>query len=677
MKTQLSGSGPGPGAPAEAGDERVLPGKTAQRAGAHARSDARGRPDFRNVLLSSGQQRRVPPLSAGQATATPSSQDPCEPTFSGTVPRAKHAPPARMDTVDGLRADAGAGDLGTDIDEEEHAPEWTMLLGPHGGTADPGGDVQFSEAPALGGGATKVSGDTNSGALSVAVPIGERVGPVPGADASQAPGSRTYGILAEGSAAVATGPDSLRLSIDQIAMMPAGTAPVAGVLAPVRFSGIPEAGLSDGANADQRHPTDLIREPAIPPARFAVSLGSKAAAGQSLLGESGRNELKELAGAGSGVSGRAGSEGSTAPGPLSFQPLSSIGAGPQGDGPEIAAIRVGASLFASPDGPAEEGTDGSVPPYDAMEGAQWGPSQAKRGGGSRLESAPAPGASRDGTAIAAMFGPASRAGPGSHVPDAGTGTNAGKLRRGSGDFAQAKGTLGRTLGDQMPGRDTAQGAPDAAPVAAAILYPGQARRAGRIGMAAGGTSGLQTDAVQLPDQSVGSIAEGGDQVELAGHRGDASVSVLSQAQIESGASGARGQSPAANTPQASSFRQVAEAIVASDGGRVDVRLEPEELGRVRFHMQVTDHGIALQVTAERAETLEMMRRHADLLARHLSDAGFPGSSFSFAGERRGRPGMPTSEAPASNETTPAERVATASDISSADPTTRDGLDLRL
>ena len=677
MKTQLSGSGPGPGAPAGAGGERVLPDKTAQRAGAHARADVRGRPDFRNVLLSSGQERRVPPLSAGQVTATPSSQDPWEPTLPGTVPRAGHAFPARMNTVDGLRGDAEARALGTDIDEEEHAPEWTMLLGPHGGTADPGGDARFPEAPALGVGATRVSGDTNSGALSVAVPMGERVGPVPGADASQASGSRAYGILAESSAAVATGPASLRLSFDQIAMMPAGTAPVAGVLAPIRYSGVPEAGRSDGANVDRRHPTDLIRDPAIPPARFAVSLGSKAAAGQSLLGEVGSKELRELAGAGSGVSGRAGSDGSTPPGPLSFQSLSPVGTGPQGSGPAIAATRVGASLSASPAGPPEEGAGGSVPPYDAMEGAQWGPSQAKRGGGSRLESAPASAASRDGTAIAAILGPASRAGPGSHVPDAGIGTNAGGLRRGSGDFAQAKGTLGRALGDQMPGRHNAQGAPDAAPVAAANQYPGQARRAGRTGMAAGGTPGLQTDAVQLRDQSVGSIAEGGDQVELAGHRADASVSVLSQAQVESGTSGARGQSPAANTPQASSFRQVAEAIVASDGGRVDVRLEPEELGRVRFHMQVTDHGIALQVTAERAETLEMMRRHADLLARHLSDAGFPGSSFSFAGERRGRPGMPTSEAPASNEATPAERVATASDISSADPTTRDGLDLRL
>jgi flagellar hook-length control protein FliK len=62
---------------------------------------------------------------------------------------------------------------------------------------------------------------------------------------------------------------------------------------------------------------------------------------------------------------------------------------------------------------------------------------------------------------------------------------------------------------------------------------------------------------------------------------------------------------------------------------VDVTLSPEELGRVRMSITAGEGGVVLQVLAERPETLELMRRHADLLARELANLGFGSVDLAF------------------------------------------------
>lgn len=83
---------------------------------------------------------------------------------------------------------------------------------------------------------------------------------------------------------------------------------------------------------------------------------------------------------------------------------------------------------------------------------------------------------------------------------------------------------------------------------------------------------------------------------------------------------------------ASVVRQLAEALLAGDSGREDIlelKLRPEELGHLRFRMTQGEHGLVLSIAAERPETLDLLRRNVDQLARALSDLGYESSSFSF------------------------------------------------
>lgn len=71
------------------------------------------------------------------------------------------------------------------------------------------------------------------------------------------------------------------------------------------------------------------------------------------------------------------------------------------------------------------------------------------------------------------------------------------------------------------------------------------------------------------------------------------------------------------------------AIRAATDGVVEVRLQPEELGRLRIAMTQIDTGVVVQVSAERPETLDLLRRNIDMLERDLLEQGFDNPSFSF------------------------------------------------
>lgn len=71
------------------------------------------------------------------------------------------------------------------------------------------------------------------------------------------------------------------------------------------------------------------------------------------------------------------------------------------------------------------------------------------------------------------------------------------------------------------------------------------------------------------------------------------------------------------------------AVRASGDGIVDVQLSPEELGRVKLSLTVTDGGMLVAISAERPETLDLMRRHIDFLVREFREQGFTSIHFSF------------------------------------------------
>lgn len=81
--------------------------------------------------------------------------------------------------------------------------------------------------------------------------------------------------------------------------------------------------------------------------------------------------------------------------------------------------------------------------------------------------------------------------------------------------------------------------------------------------------------------------------------------------------------------------QLAVAVREADDRRVEIRLDPPELGRVHIHLTTLEGGVRAVVVAERPETHDLLRRHAELLARELESSGYPGAHLEFAsgGER--------------------------------------------
>ncbi|MGI9389174.1 MAG: flagellar hook-length control protein FliK [Boseongicola sp.] len=75
--------------------------------------------------------------------------------------------------------------------------------------------------------------------------------------------------------------------------------------------------------------------------------------------------------------------------------------------------------------------------------------------------------------------------------------------------------------------------------------------------------------------------------------------------------------------------QIGEAARASLDGSIEVRLSPEELGRVRLLMSQSELGLTVAVIAERVETLELIRRNTDILAQDLRGLGHQNIAFSF------------------------------------------------
>lgn len=76
-------------------------------------------------------------------------------------------------------------------------------------------------------------------------------------------------------------------------------------------------------------------------------------------------------------------------------------------------------------------------------------------------------------------------------------------------------------------------------------------------------------------------------------------------------------------------RQLASALPGATDGPVEISLNPEELGKVRLAMHTQDGAITVSVQAERPETLDLMRRNIDSLARDFREMGYAQISFEF------------------------------------------------
>jgi len=125
-------------------------------------------------------------------------------------------------------------------------------------------------------------------------------------------------------------------------------------------------------------------------------------------------------------------------------------------------------------------------------------------------------------------------------------------------------------------------------------------------------------------------------------------------------------------------RQLAEVVRQMPDRPVELTLNPDELGRVRLTFALTDGGINVAVLAERSETMDLLRRHIETLAREFRDLGYSDVGFQFSqnghantdGGDRAEDQRQTSNASLSEPTNPTRPAKL-----SLEPST--GLDLRL
>jgi hypothetical protein len=76
--------------------------------------------------------------------------------------------------------------------------------------------------------------------------------------------------------------------------------------------------------------------------------------------------------------------------------------------------------------------------------------------------------------------------------------------------------------------------------------------------------------------------------------------------------------------------QLSNAAAKGADRPIDLTLNPAELGRVRITLTPGDGGMVVSVSAERPETLDLMRRHIDVLDQEFRDLGYGGTGFSFS-----------------------------------------------
>ncbi|WP_254704036.1 flagellar hook-length control protein FliK [Roseovarius sp. THAF9] len=75
--------------------------------------------------------------------------------------------------------------------------------------------------------------------------------------------------------------------------------------------------------------------------------------------------------------------------------------------------------------------------------------------------------------------------------------------------------------------------------------------------------------------------------------------------------------------------QLASGFRSGADKSVEIRLNPVELGRVRINLQTGDTGVIVTVLADRPETLDLLRRHTDILAQEFQEIGYGAAEFSF------------------------------------------------
>lgn len=101
-----------------------------------------------------------------------------------------------------------------------------------------------------------------------------------------------------------------------------------------------------------------------------------------------------------------------------------------------------------------------------------------------------------------------------------------------------------------------------------------------------------------------------------------------------------GQAASSQAPIMAGVREAMEAISRSTQNQIEIQLHPKELGKLRFTMAPMDGQMVVQISAERPDVLDGLRRNIELLSDELRAFGFEDAKFEFqqhteGGERQG------------------------------------------
>lgn len=91
-------------------------------------------------------------------------------------------------------------------------------------------------------------------------------------------------------------------------------------------------------------------------------------------------------------------------------------------------------------------------------------------------------------------------------------------------------------------------------------------------------------------------------------------------------------------PSMAFIAQIGQAVAGSASAVTELRLTPEELGLVRIELQTEGEKVSVTLIAERAETLDLLRRHSERLISELRNAGFSQLDLGFGNHRDGQAG---------------------------------------
>lgn len=123
--------------------------------------------------------------------------------------------------------------------------------------------------------------------------------------------------------------------------------------------------------------------------------------------------------------------------------------------------------------------------------------------------------------------------------------------------------------------------------------------------------------------------------------------------------------------------QLSGAIRAASDGTVELQLSPEELGRVRLTLHMAEGAVTLNVAADRPETLDLIRKNVDLLARDLREQGFGSLNLSFGQDAPRGGGTPYATAATHPLATSEGETPAGQTLPRAQSRPTSGLDLRL